>query len=340
MSDKIILSGMLPEEISSLSIMDTSFRGKQIFRWITGGERTFETMSNLPIALRQKLSEQSAVFSSRVAQALHDADGTLKLQIELYDNTAVEAVLLTDTANRKTACISSQVGCPMNCAFCQTGHIGYTRNLTANEIIEQFYHIEDRVGKLDNIVFMGMGEPMLNLPEIRKAIAILTHPDGIAFSRRRITISTAGICAGIYSLANEGPHVRLAVSLTTANPELRSQLMPVNNTDSLDELRKAIHYFSSHTGDRVTLELALLAHANTMPENAREVARFAERLNVHINLIPWNPVATLPFQSPDSNEVYRFYSALTSYGLNVTIRSRKGVNIGGACGQLGKTNPA
>ena len=138
----------------------------------------------------------------------------------------------------------------MNCAFCQTGHIGYARNLAAGEIVEQFYHLEDAVGRLDNIVFMGMGEPMLNLGAIRKAVSILTHPEGRMLSRRRITLSTSGLCAGIRSLADEGPDIRLAVSLTTANAELRKSLMPVTNANSLADLRESIAYFIEKTGNR------------------------------------------------------------------------------------------
>ncbi len=331
------LSGMLPEELCNALGFDKSWRGLQIFKWISDGARTFDAMTNLPLADRTRLFAEHSLFSTQVACTLRDPDGTVKLQITLPDGGAIETVLLSDAEDRKTACVSCQVGCPMNCAFCQTGHIGYTRNLTAGEIVEQFYHLEDAVGKLDNIVFMGMGEPMLNLDAIRKSIAILTHPKGRALSRRRITISTSGLCEGILSLANEGPDVRLAVSLTTANQELRTQLMPVNKSNSLTELRKAIAYFIEKSGKRVTLEAALMGTVNTNPANAREIADFARDLNVHINLIPWNPVPTLPFKSPTSAETAAFLRMLEGYGLNVTLRTRRGEKIGGACGQLGRS---
>lgn len=332
------LSGSYPEELESILNLDKSFRTKQIFKWIANGARTFEDMTNLPKDFRTYLTKNYSVFSTSVNQTLKDPDGTVKLQIGLFDGSAVETVLLIDAKLRKTACVSCQVGCPMNCQFCQTGHIGYTRNLCANEIVEQFFHLEDAVGKLDNIVFMGMGEPMLNLEAIRKSIAILTHPEGRALSRRRITISTSGICEGIISLANDGPDVRLAVSLTTANDALRTQLMPINASNPLKKLREAIKYFSDKTGNRVTLEAALMSGVNTSVEHAREMADFARDVNVHINLIPWNPVDTLPFSTPKNGEVAAFVKMLEGYHLNVTLRHRRGEKIGGACGQLGKIN--
>ena len=335
------LSGMSPEELFSFLSLDKPFRARQIFKWIADGARDFDSMTNLPASLRADLSARATVFSTKVEQTLRDPDGTVKLQINLQDPScsgggAVETVLLTDLEGRKTACVSCQVGCPMACAFCQTGHIGYARNLDSGEIVEQFFHLEDAVGKLDNIVFMGMGEPMLNLSAIRKAIAILTSPEGRALSKRRITISTSGIVSGIRSLADEGPEVRLAVSLTTANPELRERLMPVTKANPLPELRKAIAYFAEKSGKRVTLEAALMAGVNTSAANAKELADFTQGLNVHVNLIPWNAVPTLPFSTPSSAETKAFIAMLEGYGLNVTLRTRRGEKIGGACGQLGR----
>ncbi len=310
----------------------------QIFKWIASGARTFDAMTNLSIPDRQRFSEQARLFSTRISQVLTDPDGTVKLQIALSDGQAVETVLLTDSSDRKTACVSCQVGCPMQCAFCQTGHIGFTRNLTAAEIIEQFYHLEDTVGKLDNIVFMGMGEPMLNLEAIRKTVTVLTHPKGRALSRRRITLSTCGIASGIRDLADNGPDIRLAVSLTTADSRLRGDLMPVEKKNPLPELAEAIRYFNDKTGSRVTLEAALMGGVNTGAEHAALMADFAHNLNVHINLIAWNPVSTLPFKTPSQEEVRRFVKMLEDLSLNVTLRRRRGRAVGGACGQLGKSN--
>lgn len=331
------LSGLLPEELFSFLELDKPFRSKQIFKWIADGARSFDAMTNLPLAERERLSARTPIFSTRVEQTLRDPDGTVKLQIALHDGGAVETVLLTDAAGRKTACVSCQVGCPMNCAFCQTGHIGFGRNLDAGEIVEQFYHLEDTVGKLDNIVFMGMGEPMLNLGAIRKAVTILCHAGGRSLSRRRITLSTSGIIDGIRSLADDGPDIRLAVSLTTANPALRSELMPVTKQNPLPALREAIAYFSEKSGKRVTLEAALMGGVNTDARSAREMADFARGLNVHVNLISWNPVETLPFKTPTSAETRAFLSMLKAEGINATLRTRRGEKIGGACGQLGKS---
>ena len=245
--------------------------------------------------------------------------------------------MLTDREERKTACVSCQVGCAMNCAFCQTGHLGLARNLNASEIVEQFLALEKHAGLLDNIVFMGMGEPMMNLPNVRKAISILTSKDGRALSSRRITISTSGVIKGIYDLADNGPSIRLAVSLTTADTELREKLMPICQTNPLPKLKEAINYFSKKTGKRVTLEAALLHNTNTNYESAKNMIQFARGLDVHINLIPWNPVEGLEFSEPSTKECKDFLNQIEKANLNVTLRTRRGREIGGACGQLGKT---
>jgi 23S rRNA (adenine2503-C2)-methyltransferase len=276
------------------------------------------------------------LHSSKVTKVLKDPDGTMKLQITLEDETAIETVLLIDKANRKTACVSCQVGCAMKCAFCKTGTLGCKRNLTASEIIEQFMFLEKEAGTLDNIVFMGMGEPMQNIEEIRKALLILSHKDGRALSLRRVTISTCGIAKGIYDLADNGPAVRLAVSLTTADEELRTTLMPVNKAYPLSELKKAIKYYIEKTNKRVTLEAALLHDKNTGLNSAKRLVEFARDMDVHINLIPWNAVEGLPFTRPTQEECSTFVSYLEQNGLNVTLRTKRGTSVNAACGQLGK----
>lgn len=334
---KIILSGLFPEEICEKLNIPQQFRGKQIFKWISKGVSDFSQMTNLSAALREELSQKAEVFSSKVGTILKDPDGTIKLQIILEDGFAVETVLLTDSKNRKTACVSCQVGCAMNCAFCQTGKIGFARNLSCAEIVEQFLFLEKEAGPLDNIVFMGMGEPMLNLEAIRKAIAILSSKDGRELSKKRITLSTSGIIKGIYDLADNGPKIRLAVSLTTADEELRKRLMPCTNTNPLPELKKAVKYYAEKTGKRVTLEAALLSGENTKKESAQKMIEFAKDSDVNINLIPWNPVENLPFKEPSKAECENFISILEKHSLNVTLRTRRGRKIGGACGQLGKS---
>lgn len=336
--EKICLTGLLPEEISNKLALSQIFRGKQIFKWIYSHTNDFSLMSNLSKELRLLLEEKAVIRNSRVNQVLKDPDGTIKLQIKLYDGLFIETVLLTDKNDRKTACVSCQAGCAMKCAFCQTGTLGLARNLTAGEIIEQFMYLEEEAGTLDNIVFMGMGEPMMNLEEIRKAISILSSKEGRNLSTRRITLSTCGIVKGIYDLADNGPNIRLAVSLTTADSDLREKLMPVQKGNPLPELRKAINYYAQKSGKRVTLEAALLHNQNTGLESANRFIEFAKGIDVNINLIPWNPIDTLPFSEPSISECKKFVSILESAGLNVTLRTRRGRTIKGACGQLGKTN--
>lgn len=334
--DNIYLTGLLPEEICEQLNLSQPFRGKQIFKWVGNGVKDFDAMTNLSLDLRKQLKEKSSLRSSEISNILKDSDGTIKLQIKLQDGNAIETVLLTDKEGRKTACVSCQAGCAMKCAFCMTGTLGLSRNLEANEIVEQFLYLEEIAGKLDNIVFMGMGEPMQNLSGIRKCIQILCHKDGRALSSKRITLSTCGIIKGIYDLADNGPYIRLAVSLTTANEDLRNELMPVNLGNPLPELREAIKYYAEKSGKRVTLEAALLHDKNTDKISAENMINFAKGIDVNINLIPWNPVSILPFTEPGNNEVHRFVETLEKAGLNVTLRTRRGRKIGGACGQLGK----
>lgn len=332
------LLGLLPEELVRLPGVQPSFRGMQLFKWLSSGATSFSEMQNLPKTLRQHLEETYAIRSSSVSKKLVDPDGTVKLQLTLHDGKCVETVLLTDRDGRKTACVSCQVGCGMACAFCQTGRLGFSRNLDSSEIVEQFQFLEAEVGRLDNIVFMGMGEPLLNLPAIRKAVAVLTHPEGRNLSGRRITLSTCGIISGIYDLAENGPALRLAVSLTTADEELREQLMPVTRGNPLEKLQEAIKYYMEKTGRRCTLEAALLAGKNTGRESAERLIDFAKGTSCHVNLIPWNPVEGLPFREPSMQECRAFVRQLESAGINVTIRHRRGRAIGGACGQLGKAD--
>ncbi len=310
------MAGLLPDEICAQLNLSPAFRGKQVFKWLSLGVESFDEMTNLSKDLRAALQEKAVLRSSSLNQVFRDKDGSVKLQIKTYDGLLIETVLLTDIEGRKTACVSCQAGCAMACAFCQTGHLGFARNLTAAEIVEQFLFLEKECGELQNIVFMGMGEPMLNLDAIRKAIEVLTHKDGRALGTKRITLSTCGIIKGIYDLAEKGPKIRLAVSLTTADPDLRAALMPVTKTNPLPDLREAIDCYAKKSGRRVTLD-------------------FARGLDVNVNLIPWNPIETLPFEEPSREECEAFVRELEAAGLNVTLRRRRGAGIKGACGQLG-----
>jgi 23S rRNA (adenine2503-C2)-methyltransferase len=270
---------------------------------------------------------------------LSDPDGTVKLQLTLADGAKTEAVLLKDGAGRKTACLSSQAGCAMACVFCKTGALGLRRNLSACEIVDQFLSLNNLSPRISNIVLMGMGEPLLNLEEVRRACAILSHPEGLGFSHRRITLSTSGIPEGILELAEKGPPVRLALSLTTADQALRAELMPASRP--LSRIKEALLTFQNAGGGRITLETVLLRHINTRPPDAAALAEFIRGLDAAVNLIPWNPVPGLvfrgrPLREPEAGEVETFGRLLQKSGITVTRRYRRGRGVQGACGQLGE----
>lgn len=334
----IFPSGLLPEEIQNLLSFDEGFRAEQIYDWIVRGVGNFSDMTNLPLAERKRLSELfGGLRSSSVNAALADEDGSLKLQIRLRDGSAVECVLLEDIEGRKTACLSSQVGCPMGCKFCRTGQLGFLRNLGPDEILEQYHFLKERRGFISNIVFMGMGEPLLNLQAVRKAVSILSDPEGIGMSLRKITISTSGIVPGILDLAENGPKVRLAVSLTTADEEMRSDLMPVNRSWGLGELKAALVAYQEKTGERITLEVVLAGNRNAGIEDARTLATWVKPLKAQVNLIPWNAIPGLPFREPTGTQVRAFSEALEAAGLVAVQRMHRGRGVMGACGQLGDT---
>jgi 23S rRNA (adenine2503-C2)-methyltransferase len=230
----------------------------------------------------------------------------------------------------------------MGCAFCKTGTLGFLRNLSPAEIVDQFLFLQDSCGPISNVVVMGMGEPLLNLDGLRIAIGILCDSEGLGLSKRRFTLSTCGIADGIRSLADSGPDVRLALSLTTADQQLRERLMPITRTEPLDRIKTALDFFQKLQKKRITLEAVLLSGLNTRLEDAEALASFAEGLDVVVNLIPWNSVEGVgldnePFREPSEAEVTRFENMLVERGLNVTRRYKKGRGVSGACGQLGST---
>jgi 23S rRNA (adenine2503-C2)-methyltransferase len=350
------LSGLPLHELTELLKPLPAFRARQIVKWIAGGAQSFAQMSNLPLNLREELDRRFLVYSSQVSARLEDPDGTVKLQIRLRDGLHIEAVLLAEAerdsgggagagdggpaAVRYTACLSTQAGCPAGCVFCRTGALGFRRNLDSSEIVEQFFLLRALVPAVSNIVVMGMGEPLLNLGELRRALAVLTSPAGPGLSPRRITVSTSGIAAGIRDLAEGGPAVRLALSLTTAREELRQALMPIGRANPLPALKDALVFFQQKGGGRITLEAVLLSGLNTGPEDAAALIAFARGLDVVVNLIPWNPAAGLEFagqalREPPRGEVERFARLLKQGGLGVTRRFRRGRSVRGACGQLG-----
>jgi len=345
------LTGFLPAELENILLPLPRMRASQIYKWITRGVSGFDQMTDLPSSLREELKSRFRLYSSAVDSRHKDARGSSeKIVIALEDGLKIESVLLRDGKSRFTACLSTQAGCPAGCVFCKTGSLGFSRNLTAAEIAEQFLFLrtaacaeaEEKSGHgIDNIVIMGMGEPLLNLAELRKTIAFFTDPAGINFSKRRITISTCGILGGLFDLADNGPYVRLALSLVTADEELRRQLMPIAAENPLEKVKQALAAFQSKSGGRVTLELPLLGGVNTRAKDAQLISQFAKGMDTVINIIPWNPAAGLefegkPLREPDKRETEDFVKQLESLGLKVTMRHRKGRGVMGACGQLGE----
>lgn len=330
----IMLSGMEPEDLRAFLDDEPRYRADQVFGWIHRGVETFEAMTNLPAGLRDRLAGSCRLRSTTPAEILTGEDGTRKYRIELGDGLSIEAVVLTDEQGRHTACLSTQVGCAMGCAFCRTGAMGFKRNLAASEIVEQYHHLVKDSGRIANIVFMGMGEPLMNTDNLCKAVRILTHPDGPAISPRRITVSTCGIAPDIHTLAEKAPGLRLALSLPAANPEKRRTLMPGASRYSLEELKAALVRHQSVSGDRITIETVLFGGVNTSRQDAEELTAFTTGLKTVINVIPFNPFEGGSFSEPREDEVHAYVAALKRGGLKVTRRYRRGRGILGACGQL------
>ncbi|MCX7026286.1 MAG: 23S rRNA (adenine(2503)-C(2))-methyltransferase RlmN [Spirochaetes bacterium] len=334
----VFLSGLSPGEIDEALGYSGGFRSSQIYGWIAKGAGDFASMTNLPAVERERLaSVYGSLRSSKVNAELADEDGSLKLQIRLRDGSAVECVLLEDIEGRKTACLSSQVGCPMGCTFCRTGRLGFLRNLGADEILEQYYFLKERRGFISNVVFMGMGEPLLNLGAVRKAITLLSDRAGIGMSLRKITISTCGIVPGILDLAAKGPKVRLAVSLTAADDALRSELMPVNKTWGLDVLKESLLAYQKVTEERITIEAVITGNRNGSAEAARNLASWIRPLNAQINIIAWNVVPGMDFTEPSKAQMRAFAEILKGSDITVVQRMHRGRGVMGACGQLGDT---
>ena len=347
MESPFSLIGLSLAEIENLLSDLPRYRAKQIYKWIIRGAACFEEMTDIPLTLQKQLQERFCLFSSGVSALCEDGE-TKKIVLTLKDEIKIESVLLNDGKDRFTACVSTQAGCPAGCVFCKTGSIGFKRNLAFGEIIEQYSHLLRISGKssrggehlIDNIVVMGMGEPLYNLANLRKAIEILTDKNGFNFSKRRITVSTCGICEGLFDIANNGPFIRLALSLVTGDETLRQKLMPVTKSNPLDTVHKALELYQRNNGGRVTLEIPLLRGINTREKDVKSIADFAKGLDTVVNVIPWNKVDGLLFENvqlkePDNNETDKFIKMLEDYGLNVTVRLHKGKGIMGACGQLG-----
>lgn len=314
------------------------YRAGQIQKWLFAGKPIdFDNMTNLPQPLRVDLAEAFTIWTSRVAAHRSADDNTHKLLLEWPDANSVECVLLADDREHRAACVSSQVGCAMGCAFCASGLDGVARNLTAGEILEQLLrlqHLLDPPSRISHIVVMGMGEPLANIEAVMRALAVAASPAGLGISARRITISTVGLPDGIRRLAAMGCPYHLAVSLHAADDELRNQLVPANRKFGIQAVLEAADEYFERTGRRITYEYVLLDGVNDRPEDAGRLAQLLAGRSALVNLIPFNPVHGLPYRTPPSQVTARFAESLERGGISVKIRYRKGDRIDAACGQL------
>lgn len=327
------LYGLSPENLVTALDLQRPYEGKQIYRWLVKGASSFSEMTDLSKAERERLGAlMPSLCSSTVETSSSDDDAT-KLAIRLHDGGLIECVVLTNGKGQRTACLSSQVGCAMGCAFCRTGTMGLARNLATEEIIEQFIHLS-KLGKIARIVFMGMGEPMANLPNVLRAIHFFHDPDGFGISYRRITISTCGVVPGIGKISELKLPIRLAVSLVSADDTLRSRIMPVNRTWNLAPLRQALASYQHDGGKRFTFEYCMLGGVNTTESAAKKLSAYTKGLDVIVNLIPYNEAAELPWHAPSEEEIRSFTHYLDLMRVPYTIRISRGGNISGACGQL------
>ncbi len=301
-------------------------------------------MSNISLPLREKLSASFFLQGLEVADMQKSSDRTIKSAFKLYDGSVVEGVLIP-TTNRMTACVSSQIGCSLTCKFCATGKLKLLRNLDPGEIYDQVVAIRRQSEKhygipLSNIVYMGMGEPLLNYKNVLKSIEMITSPDGLGMSPQRITVSTAGIAKMIKQLADDQVKFHLALSLHAANDEKRSQIMPINESNTLESLSEALLYFYDKTGTRPTLEYILFDGFNDSLQDATELEAFARKVPVKINIIEYNPIDEGEFRKASDESLNRFTSRLESRGIIVNVRRSRGKDIDAACGQLANKNDA
>ncbi|HTQ40395.1 MAG TPA: 23S rRNA (adenine(2503)-C(2))-methyltransferase RlmN [Pirellulales bacterium] len=335
-----------------------AYRADQIRQWLFAGwAESFAEMSNLPKQLREQLAAEFTIWTTAVERHHRAADGTEKLLLRLHDGHHIECVLLRD-GSRRTICISSQVGCAMGCVFCASGLDGVVRNLTAGEIVEQMLRLQRLLPKasgadtsgqgfteagesveaaeerLSHIVVMGMGEPLANLDRLLPALGEATSSTGLGISHRRITISTVGLPPAIDRLVELDARFQLAVSLHAPNDDLRNQLVPVNKNIGLTAIVAAADRYFEASGRRLTFEYVLLGGLNDKAEQARELAQLLRGRLALVNLIPYNAVPGLPYQTPTKKAVQQFVQTLGQAGLNVQIRERKGDEINAACGQL------
>jgi 23S rRNA (adenine2503-C2)-methyltransferase len=291
-------------------------------------------MTDLPKALREKLAAEARIGSLTVDTVQTSTDGTQKLRIRTHDGKFIESVLIPD-GDKLTQCISSQVGCALDCRFCATATLGFGRNLTAGEIVEQVYLGRALAGRrISNLVYMGMGEPLHNYAQVVRSLRILTHDLGANFSHRRITVSTAGLVAGIEKLGREDVRPNLAISLNATTDETRDEVMPINKKWNIGKLLAAIRAYPLERRRRVTFEYVLLAGVNDAPEDAARLSRLLRGLPCKVNLIPWNPHPLAPYRRPSPEAIDAFQNEVKRLGLPAYLRTPRGDDIDAACGQL------
>ena len=328
-----------PEELIEWlkSVGQPSFRAKQIRLWLVERRVTsFEQMSDIPASLRKQLAAQFRFSPFEVIDHQIARDHTEKLLLRLYDGELVECVLMRD-ADRRTVCISTQVGCAMGCVFCASGLLGVKRNLTPTEIIEQVLVLHRMMKddeRITNVVVMGIGEPLANYKSLMQSLTFLTADDGFGLGARRITVSTVGLPEKIRELAQSGQQYNLAVSLHAPNDALRTEIVPVNRNIGIQEILQAADDYFETTGRRISYEYVLMAGINDRPEHAEELASLLRGRNAHVNLIPMNGVNELVMTAPRDPDTQQFLEILEQHGVTATVRKRKGADIDAACGQL------
>lgn len=332
-----ILSGLNLKEIEEITdqLGASKFRARQIHNWIyLKSVNEIDEMTDLSIKFRDELKKVATVTDTKIKVKQESSDGTLKYLLEFPDGECAETVLMRfDNRANLTACVSSQVGCAVNCSFCATGKRGFIRNLSYKEIIEQVLTIQRDTGlKVTNIVFMGQGEPLLNLDNVLKAMEIFN--ENFQIGARRITVSTSGIIPGIERLANSDMQSTLAISLHAPNHEIRAKLMQIENKYSMPELKKALKNYIEKTGRRITIEYLLIKDLNDTLESAKQLVNYLHNLKCNINLIPYNSTEKNDYQKPSGNSIMRFKSLLEQSGKKVTVRLERGADIDAACGQL------
>lgn len=318
---------------------EKAFRAKQIYEWLwMKSAASFEEMTNLSKTLREWLDQNYCINRITIADKQLSSDRTIKVAFRLHDGNEVEGVLIP-TENRMTACVSSQVGCSLSCKFCATGYLKRMRNLEAAEIYDQVVMIKELAEThydmpLSNIVYMGMGEPLLNYKNMMESIEHITSEKGLFMSPRRITVSTAGISKMIKKLADDDAKFNLALSLHAANDEKRSKIMSINDSNNLPVLREALEYYHSKTKNRVTFEYCVFNNFNDSLEDAKELWQFTKYVPAKVNLIEYNPIDQADFTNTDEDKLDKFAAFLEDRGVIVNVRRSRGKDIDAACGQL------